>query len=145
MNQGASPSQAAVVLVLLLAWVVGASGRGRAEPCRNPGEVAAEAGWTTEVRCELNGPGSALSGLRGPVLLLFGQPLDLNEADAQALEVLPGIGPSRARAIVAARSEGPFGSLAELESIPGIGPVTVARLAGWAQVVPSFDRFPEEE
>ncbi len=145
MNQGASPSQAAIVLVLLLGWVVGASGRGAAELCRNPREIAAEAGWTTAVRCASSEAESPAYRLRGPALLLFGQPLDVNEIDARALEVLPGIGPSRAQAIVAARSAGPFGSLAELERVPGIGPVTVARLAGWAEVAPSSNHFPEEE
>jgi competence protein ComEA len=57
-------------------------------------------------------------------------PVDLNRADAAALETLPGIGKTKALAIVAWREEhGPFRSLADLEQVPGIGPKTVERLA----------------
>ncbi|MAF26495.1 MAG: helix-hairpin-helix domain-containing protein [Gemmatimonadota bacterium] len=56
-------------------------------------------------------------------------PIDVNRADADLLERLPGIGPSRARAIVALREErGVFESLAELTRIRGIGPRTVEGL-----------------
>jgi competence protein ComEA len=63
----------------------------------------------------------------GAARLLFGLPLDLNRADPRDLEVLPGIGPARARAIVAAR---PFCRAADLARVPGIGPATLRRLAG---------------
>lgn len=72
--------------------------------------------------------------LEGAAGLLWGVPLDLHRADTEALQVLPGIGPARARAIVAARCRRPFHSLADLRRIRGIGPRTVARLAGQAEV-----------
>lgn len=50
---------------------------------------------------------------------------DINAADAETLASLPGIGPARARDIIAHR---PFTSVDELESISGIGPATVAKL-----------------
>lgn len=57
--------------------------------------------------------------------------LDLNRADAAALERLPGIGPSLAARIVADREKnGPFRSVEELDRVSGIGPATVAKLAG---------------
>jgi len=63
--------------------------------------------------------------------LVCGRPVDLNAADAALLEALPGIGPVRARAIVAAR---PFGAVDELERVPGIGPRTLRALRPWLEI-----------
>jgi len=63
----------------------------------------------------------------GAARLLWGLPLDLNREDVRALEALPGIGPARARAIAAAR---PYCRPADLARVPGIGPLTLERLAG---------------
>ncbi|MBI3074242.1 MAG: helix-hairpin-helix domain-containing protein [Deltaproteobacteria bacterium] len=54
--------------------------------------------------------------------------LDLNEASAEALSTLPGIGPKRARAIVAYRERHRFARTRELRRIRGIGPKTFQRL-----------------
>ncbi len=70
--------------------------------------------------------------------LLFGRPqappdrrVDLNRASLAELETLPGIGPSRAQAILAYRDRhGPFRDVAELVRVPGVGPHTLSRLAG---------------
>jgi competence ComEA-like helix-hairpin-helix protein len=70
----------------------------------------------------------------GPVALLFGRSIDVNTASAESLLVLPGIGPSRARAITEARAAGAFASVADLRRVPGIGPRTVAGLQGWIRV-----------
>ena len=64
---------------------------------------------------------------RGPARLLYGAPLDANREPAEVLALLPGIGPARARAIVSAR---PLCSLAELDQVSGIGPVTLRTLRG---------------
>ncbi len=62
--------------------------------------------------------------------LLDGERIDPNFADEADLRRLPGIGPSKAAAIVRDRREhGPFRTLEELERIPGLGPKTVSRLA----------------
>jgi hypothetical protein len=89
-------------------------------------------GWTTAVQCGGDHEHPP-EWLRGPARLLFDLPLDLNRADALALQSLPGIGPSRADAIVRARCQRAFGSLAELERVRGIGPRTVAALKGQAR------------
>lgn len=49
--------------------------------------------------------------------------ININTARVEELVVLPGIGPSRAAAIIANR---PYASVAELERVPGIGPKTIA-------------------
>lgn len=56
-------------------------------------------------------------------------PLDLDAAPAEAIEALPGIGPALARRIVAHRdSAGPFGGMAHLCDVRGIGPAMAERL-----------------
>lgn len=57
-------------------------------------------------------------------------PLDLNTADAAALEVLPGVGPVMAGNIVAWReANGSFKSVDQLQEVSGIGPTRFAQLA----------------
>ncbi|RIL07121.1 MAG: DNA-binding protein [Proteobacteria bacterium] len=77
-------------------------------------------------------PARGAPPLAGAAGLLFGIPLDVNRADARALEALPGIGPTRADAIVRARDAAPFCRVEELTRVAGLGPVTVARLAPFA-------------
>lgn len=49
-------------------------------------------------------------------------PLDLNTASEEALQTLPGIGPTRAKSIVDYRlHNGPFQSVEELAAVDGIG------------------------
>jgi competence protein ComEA len=55
--------------------------------------------------------------------------VNINEADVQQLETLPGIGPTKAAAIYNYRDKnGPFRSLDDLAQVPGIGPKTVESL-----------------
>lgn len=68
---------------------------------------------------------SGASGAKGPA----GGPVDLNTADEQALDALPGIGPVMARRILEWRSQnGRFGSVDELAEVAGVGPKTLEEL-----------------
>ncbi len=58
-------------------------------------------------------------------------PLDLNTATAEQLDTLPGIGPVTAQKILDYRqAHGPFRSVAELEGVRGIGAGRLAQLKG---------------
>ena len=55
--------------------------------------------------------------------------VNVNAANQSELETLPGIGPSKAAAIIEFRSaNGPFTSCAQLDDVPGIGPATLANI-----------------
>lgn len=62
----------------------------------------------------------------GGARLLYGARLDPNREPAPILALLPGIGPTRASAIVATR---PHCSLADIDRVPGIGPATLRTLS----------------
>jgi competence protein ComEA len=55
--------------------------------------------------------------------------IDLNAASQAELETLPGVGPARARAIIAEREARPFRVPGDLRRVPGIGEATFQRLA----------------
>ncbi len=120
--QHAAPSErAGFVLSLLLLALAWPDGERQPEACaepviRAPGEVVCATGPEPAPRLE------------GPLRRLFGRPLDPNRADAIALETLPGIGPARASAIIRERCKRPFGSIADLRRVPGIGPQRLRNL-----------------
>ena len=67
----------------------------------------------------------------------FVYPLDLNTATQEALESLPGIGPTKAEDIIAYRDlHGRFTSVDELSNVSGIGEVTVESLREYLYVEP---------
>jgi len=60
--------------------------------------------------------------------LTAGQKININTADLETLETLPGVGPKRAAAILAYRqAHGPFPDLESLRHVKGIGEKTLAK------------------
>jgi len=56
-------------------------------------------------------------------------PLNINTATVEQLDLLPGIGPTRAADIIAYRqSNGPFASIEAIQKVPGIGQTTFDRI-----------------
>lgn len=79
--------------------------------------------------------------ISGIAQLLDGRKIDLNRASVSLLRSLPQIGPTRADAIVLARSirkNRRFSSIDQLEAVAGIGPKTLARIERWLFVA-TFD------
>lgn len=63
------------------------------------------------------------------------QKININTASPMLLEALPGIGPKRAEAIVAYRTQnGPFRTTDELIKVKGIGPVTYKNVKDYITV-----------
>jgi competence ComEA-like helix-hairpin-helix protein len=73
-----------------------------------------------------------------------GSPLELNQATARDLVLLPGIGPKLAQRIVAERERrGQFASIEELRAVKGVGPAIFARVKPLVRVLaPATDRAP---
>lgn len=58
----------------------------------------------------------------GSALLALGKKISINQASAEDLMALPGIGPERAASIIAWRAHhGPFTQIEDLKKVPGIG------------------------
>lgn len=72
-------------------------------------------------------PGNGTGGAPAPAAEAGGK-IDVNSASAAELASLPGIGASKAAAIIAEREKKPFGSVDDLERVRGIGARTVEDL-----------------
>lgn len=63
------------------------------------------------------------------------QPIDLNSATVEQLITLPGVGQSKAKAIIKYREEvGPFLEVAQLTQVKGIGEKMLYKIEGYVQV-----------
>jgi competence ComEA-like helix-hairpin-helix protein len=66
-----------------------------------------------------------------------GRAIDINHADAIALDALPGVGPVLARRIVEHRStHGPYRRVEDLRAVRGIGPKLLERLRPYVRIGP---------
>lgn len=75
---------------------------------------------------------------RGMHALLFGGRLDLNQATAEQLQQLPGLGPGLAARVVESRTvEGPFDSVDALDRVSGIGPARVDQVRPYVLAGPA--------
>jgi comEA protein len=72
-----------------------------------------------------------------------GERIDPNRADALQLDRLPRVGAAMAERIVAWRGEhGPFRTLADLDAVPGVGPMLLASLAPHLTLSPAPAALP---
>jgi competence ComEA-like helix-hairpin-helix protein len=62
--------------------------------------------------------------------LLVALPVDVNQANAESLRAVPGIGQATARAVVEERvAHGPYYAISDLSRVPGLGPSTVKQIS----------------
>lgn len=106
---------AIVMLSLVIAAAAPALAQSRA--------ATKESGGGREEAATAGRPRAKLSGV-----------INLNQADEEALELLPGIGPSRAAAIVEYRKNRPFKRVDDLVRIKGIGKKTMVKLRPYLAV-----------
>ena len=128
--------RASLVMALISGWLQPASwlGTGHRSLCRHGNWFMNRASGGVTVSCGGEGLGPAERAVTGPAGLLFGRPLDLNQAAVHELTVIPGIGPIRAQAIATARQERSFSTVDDLVRAHGIGRGTLARVQGWVRV-----------
>jgi competence protein ComEA len=102
-------------------------------PEADPASVNLAAVVTDGQQILVGAPGA--SGAAGPAGGASGAvaapstPLNLNTATTAELDALPGVGPVLAQRIVDHRKQGPFTSVDQLDDVPGIGPARAAELA----------------
>jgi competence protein ComEA len=76
-------------------------------------------------------PARGSAGSAAPGAAVAAGPVSLSSATAEQLDTLPGIGPVTAQKIVDYRAQhGSFTSVDGLDAIPGIGPARIAELQG---------------
>jgi hypothetical protein len=133
----------AIVILLALALErldVASPTLGRPLPCPRPherdGVLHCECSMPHDPACARIEPGDALwagtqGRMAGDALARLELPVDLNHAALDELAGLPGIGPITAARIIAAR---PFAHVDELLRVEGIGPRRLADLRARARV-----------
>ena len=78
--------------------------------------------------------GAGQAGLSASEALLMGVPLDVDTADAQALQMIPGVGVKLAQRIIEDRNKnGTFGGVANVRRVRGIGPKLTATISRYAR------------
>jgi competence protein ComEA len=88
------------------------------------GEDSPPAAIGPSIAATVAGGGAGVVGGTGPPALV-----DLNQATAEQLDALPGVGPATAANIVAHRRDrGPFRAVDDLLSVTGIGPAKLEQL-----------------
>lgn len=107
--------------VLSFALVALAAARAPAAAADNVGPVPS--GPVVEAAQTAAGEAPAVAGV-----------VNINTATAQQLQLLPGVGPSRAQAIIAQRERHPYRRPEDLLSIRGIGRATLNRMLPYVVV-----------
>ena len=92
-------------------------------------EYAADEVVATGTRLLFNDTGTSFGRMDAAVLLSYHLPISLEAATARDLELIPGIGPKTARALIDYRERaGPVQRIEQLLEVRGIGPKTLEKI-----------------
>ena len=135
-----TPQERLALGVVALLLAVGAAARTlRPAPAPAAWSAAEEAEAGARLRAA-TGDSVKRAALRGRPLAP-GERLDPATAPADELQRLPRVGPALAERIVAWRTaRGPFRTLADLDSVPGVGPALLAGIAPHLTLAPAPPR-----
>jgi competence protein ComEA len=114
------------------------SRRGHESSALNPPEYTIS-GWRPPAPAQPKTPDAPVSPSATPVTNVTSAPtglIDLNRASAAELETLPGIGPVMAKAIVDYRTKTPFRKVEDLTEVSGIGPKRLEAIRALVTVGP---------
>ncbi len=129
MSEGRPRAVAVVAAVAVAAGVAGYFAWPSAKPALDCPADEVRLGPGGVARC---GPGAPLPAAMKRTL---GIPLDLNTASADDLALLPGVGPSLAKAIVSERTRrGGFKTWDEVDTVPGVGPARIETLKAEVEI-----------
>ena len=118
----------AIAALLLMAGVGARMLHGGPEPVEWNGSASADSAMAARLRTEVAGEVKRAERRNTP--LAEGERIDPNTATADDLTRLPKVGEGTAERIVAWRTaRGPFRTLADLDSVPGIGPAALKEIA----------------
>jgi competence protein ComEA len=115
------------------------------ETAGGQGTVPSSAQSLTSGTKVIIGPERAVSlePMSGRFLLTLSLSLDPNLASAADLEALPGIGPVLARRIVEFREErGPFKNIEELQRVKGLGPKILEKIRPYVVIIANSQASP---
>jgi competence protein ComEA len=92
-------------------------------------------GQRVRVICDADGPPRIeLEPMEAGVRLALGEKLDLNQASAEELCLVPGLQPLTATAIVTRRNRRPWANIRELVEISGVGPRILEKWSHYLEV-----------
>jgi competence protein ComEA len=75
------------------------------------------------------------TNLKNKAELQPGTKININSANVDELQKIPGIGPSKANAIIKYReTNGPYKEIQELDDVPGIGPAMIGQMEPWVSI-----------
>jgi competence protein ComEA len=89
-----------------------------------------------KIRVPARGEGPPLTGAAADPPSSGSGLIDINHASSDELESLPGIGPVTAAKVIAARQEQPFATIDELDSRDVVGPSTLEQIRDLITVTP---------